>query len=224
MKVTSWLEDRLEEPWRTTGEHKLEFQVGIVWWGAGEPVSKSRHWEYSSRPFWLSFWDRLSFLHICTPTKVKTLGNFRIFTVKRSDGTSFSAIALACDGECPPNCPKVQAAAAWIWSSASFMRASLRGGMAFTEIIAVAFCSSKAAMYPRHMIPGSRAFPLESAIYSTKAVPPPALQINPAKSELCLATSLMHVAAFLRTIWSWSLSKVKILGKILWLTTSSASS
>lgn len=69
----------------------------------------------------------------------------------------------------------------------------------FELMIAIALCSSKAAMYPRVIIPGSLAFPLESVIYSTKAAEPPALQIVFAKSDECFAISRMQVAAFFRT-------------------------
>lgn len=74
--------------------------------------------------------------------------------------------------------------------------------------MAIALCSSKAAMYPRVMIPGNLEFPLESVIYSTKAADPPALQIVFAKSEECLAISLIQVAAFFLT--RLSLSKIRI--------------
>ncbi len=69
-------------------------------------------------------------------------------------------------------------------------------------MIAIAFYSSKEAIYPRVIIPGNLAFPYESEIYSTRAALPPALQIVFAKSEECLAISLIHVAAFFLTIAS----------------------
>lgn len=71
-------------------------------------------------------------------------------------------------------------------------------------MIAIALCSSNAAMYPKVMIPGNLELPLESVIYSTRAADPPALQIVLAKSEECLAISRIHVAAFLRTRLSLS--------------------
>ena len=69
----------------------------------------------------------------------------------------------------------------------------------FELIIAIALCSSNAAIYPNVMIPGRREFPLESVIYSTKAADPPALQMVFAKSDECLAISRIQVAAFFRT-------------------------
>lgn len=69
-------------------------------------------------------------------------------------------------------------------------------------IIAIAFYSSKEAIYPNVIIPGNLAFPYESDIYSTSAALPPALQIVLAKSDECLAISLIQVAAFFLTIES----------------------
>jgi hypothetical protein len=66
-------------------------------------------------------------------------------------------------------------------------------------MMAIALCSSKAAIYPSVMIPGNRELPLESVMYSTNAADPPALQIVLAKSEECLAISLIQVAAFFLT-------------------------
>lgn len=86
-----------------------------------------------------------------------------------------------------------------MWSSSSLTKESLKGSIPFELMIAIAFCSSKEAMYPRVIIPGSLAFPLASLMYSTRAALPPALQIVFARSEECLAISRMHVAAFLRT-------------------------
>ena len=63
----------------------------------------------------------------------------------------------------------------------------------------MAFYSSKDAIYPRVMIPGSLALPLESEIYSTMAALPPALQMVLARSEECFAISLIQVAAFFLT-------------------------
>lgn len=48
-------------------------------------------------------------------------------------------------------------------------------------------------------MPGNLALPFESLIYSTNAADPPALQMVLAKSEECLAISLIHVAAFFLT-------------------------
>ena len=66
-------------------------------------------------------------------------------------------------------------------------------------IIAMALCSSKAAIYPRVIIPGSLDNPLESLMYSTKAADPPELQIVLERSEECLAISLIKLAAFFLT-------------------------
>lgn len=65
--------------------------------------------------------------------------------------------------------------------------------------MAIALCSSKAAMYPRVIIPGSLDNPLESEMYSTKAADPPELQMVLDRSEECLAISLIRLAAFFLT-------------------------
>lgn len=83
-------------------------------------------------------------------------------TAKSLDGTSASAKCFAWSGECLPIYPKLQAAAAFKWSSGSLISASFNGAIPFDTITAMANASSKAEMYPRVIIPGSRAFPFDS--------------------------------------------------------------
>ena len=85
-------------------------------------------------------------------------------TAKRCEGTSKSAIDLACVPEWPPIYPNVHAAAALIWSSGSFISAYFSGEIPFALIIPIAKVSSKAAIYPRVIIPGNLALPLVSPI------------------------------------------------------------
>ncbi len=67
-------------------------------------------------------------------------------------------------------------------------------------------------------------YPFASSKKSTMATAPPELQMSLDKSILCLAISLMQMAAYFLTKWSLSLSLYKILGKISLSTTISAKS
>jgi hypothetical protein len=61
--------------------------------------------------------------------------------------------------------------------SFSFRRASLSGSIPLEVMMPSAICSSKPAMKPRVDIPGKRAGPFVSVIYSTRDYSPPALDI-----------------------------------------------
>lgn len=67
-----------------------------------------------------------------------------IYTAKSLDGTSASARNLAWSGECLPIYPRLQAAAAFKWSSGSLISASLRGAIPLDTITAIASESSNA--------------------------------------------------------------------------------
>ncbi len=102
------------------------------------------------------------------------------------------------------------------------MRASFNGVIPFDLTILKANASSKAEIYPRVIIPGSREFPLVSLIYVINAPKAPSFEINLAKSGDYLAISLIQVAAFFLTSGSMSLRQLKILGKIFSSTTTLA--
>ena len=82
------------------------------------------------------------------------------YTANNLLGTSFSARCFECYGLCLPICPKLQAAAAFIWSSGSETKKSLNGFIPFAVIIFIANDSSNAAINPKVMIPGNAALPL----------------------------------------------------------------
>ena len=67
-----------------------------------------------------------------------------MYTARSLDGTSASAKNLAWSGECLPIYPRDQAAAAFKWSSGSFISASFNGEIPLETITAIANESSKA--------------------------------------------------------------------------------
>ena len=66
-----------------------------------------------------------------------------LYNFKRSWGISFSAIAFAWSGVCPPICPKLHAAAA-LTDSFSLESDYLRGGIPLADITPMANVSSNA--------------------------------------------------------------------------------
>ena len=85
------------------------------------------------------------------------------------------------------------------------MSAYFNGGIPLAWITPIARVSSNAEIYPRVMMPGNPS-PFAYDMKSTMATAPPELHINLERSKLCLAISLMQIAAYFLTRLSLSFS------------------